>query len=242
MDKILIDADSVRFFVNPPRNDKCAIYLEAVKRAYGDMSRRTLHFGSEKYKGQSKKAEESRQVLRDKIVDLLLKEESKLFAFRSSRSFNIWHKKMCKKVSDIFTTCDESGVVPINATPEGETDPSVRNSTFSMGQAQKVVNMVWKYVFVFYQYFNALNETDYVSELDSFKRIIPLLHAPIDSKVIEAATSVGRDYSLKCTKPKWPWSQLNYCEYKKFQNDIRNKLKKKGQCPFLWELENFPFE
>ena len=238
---LTMERASIRFFVNPPANNKEAIYAEAVKRAYTDMSRHTLHYSNKKYKGQTKKATKAIEDLKDDISRKLLAYETELFDVTTQTGFDKLHKSMCKSVSKSFTSADSEGIIPIMATPKKAT-PKKRRNTFSMGQSQKIVNMVWKYVYLFYQYFNAENDSNYAFELERFKTTIVFLHAPIDSYVVSAATKKGSDYYLKCKAPKYSWSQLFYKEYFGFQKQIREELAKSNQHPFIWELENYPFK
>ena len=230
----------IRFFVNPPENNKGAIYAESVKRAYSDMSRHTLHYQSEEYQGQTKEATQARDNLKNKISEKLMEYEKEVFVVSSQDRYDGLHRSMCEIVSDIFTSPDDNNITPIEATPD-DADSSMRKCTFSMGQSQKVVNMVWKYVYLFYQYFNAENNVNYASEVKQFKDVIDFLHAPIDSYVVSATTKSTSNYYLECKAPEFPWSQLSYDEYLGFQNDLRKQLKKTNQHPFLWELENYPF-
>ena len=236
MPRIEMNEASIRFFVNPPLNNKDAIYTEAVKRAYSDMSRHTLYYANDKYKGQSKKATEARDAIKESIKNDLKEMEDQLFSVDSQPDFDKLHLEMCKSVERAFTSADSDRIIPINATPDKAND-SQRKETFSMGQAQKVVNMVWKYVYLFYQYFNAKTNSDYAEKIKSFEKIVKFLHAPVDSYVISAATK-----DLGCEAPKYPWSQLYYDEYLDFQKSLRNNLNNYGKpCPFIWELENYPF-
>ncbi len=241
MSDLKMEHASIRFFVNPPENNKDAIYAEAVRRAYSDMSRHTLHYKSKKYQGQTQEAIQARVALKGKIEKTLAGYEAQIFAVKSQKEYDDLHKSMCEKVSDIFTSPDDNGIIPIDATPD-RADSEKRKSTFSMGQSQKIVNMVWKYVYLFYQYFNAENYSNYANEVEQFKDIIDFLHAPIDGYVVSAVTNLTSAYYLNCEAPEFPWSQQSYDEYTSFQNRIREELNKSNLHPFSWELENYPFK
>lgn len=240
MTKIKMDAASIRFFVNPPQNSKEAIFTEAVRRAYSDMSRHTLHYNSPKYIGQSKSAILAREKLREDIAYKFIEEEQNVYSIDLQEKYDKWHKEMCEYVYSVFTTEDDEHIIPVKPTPK-HVGSIERKECFSMGQSQKLVNMVWKYVYLFYQYFDAVIENSYTKELTNYSNIIEFLHAPIDSYVTKAVTDSDSKYNLGCKKPDYPWSQLNYGEYKTFQDDIREKLESKKEYPFIWELENFPF-
>ena len=252
--KITMDAMAVKFFVSLPdctQEAECrkAVYQEAVKRAYGDMSRHTLRYDADEFQGNSKSANDNKEKLKTEIAKYLSNEENNVLGAQSKSEYDSIHNRLCKKVSDIFTGeevivtgKDGKGIRPLEATPQNCKDPEKRKKTFSMGQAQKVVNMVWKYVYLFYQYYHATDNKLFDSELMQFNNVIPFLHAPVDGFVIEAATKKKPTYlEKKIKKPNWPWSQLNYEEYMDFQNDLLTELEKDDECPFLWELKNWPF-
>lgn len=225
-DKITIDAVAVKFFVNPPANGfKYEIYQEAARRAYGDMSRHTLHFTNPRYCGETKEAIVLREELKRRLGCLLLGKER--YILDHPKDYNDNHKDLCNSVSKIFTVaCNEQESLCIA-------------ESFSMGQAQKFVNMVWKYVYLFYQYFYA-TEKSFDEELKLFNIIIPYLHTPVDSKVIEAATK--KAYLKERINGPFPsWSKMTYEEYMEFQQKLRDNLPE-GTCPFLWELKNWPFQ
>lgn len=236
---ISMNAMCIKFFVNPPANNKDAIYAEALERAYGDMSRHTLHFNEAFSKLEDKK-EKEKEITRIKveIAELLKNEEDSLFECNDQDEYNNWHKNRLYEIVGIFI---KEGYIE-KTYPEDTTDKNLRHDTFSIGQAQKILNMVIKYVYMFYQYFNAVDNS-YEKELQNFSHTTDLLHTPVDSYVIDAACKKKNNkYCLGCKKPDYAWSQLSYEEYNIFQKDIRDKLKAKGDVPFLWELNNYPFK
>ena len=254
--KITIDAIAVKFFVglsDCTQEAECqiAVYKEAVKRAYGDMSRHTLIYTAPEYQGNTKWANENKENLKAEIAKYLKNEEKRVLGVQSECAYDRIHEELCKMVSDIFTSektdvKDKDGNdvkrIPLEATPQPCDNPETKKKTFSMGQAQKVVNMVWKYVYLFYEYYHAADNRLFDAELKQFDKVIPFLHAPVDGFVIEAATKKNPKYlDKRIDKPASPWSQLNYEEYMKFQRALREELKKQDEFPFLWELENWPF-
>ena len=97
-------------------------------------------------------------------------------------------------------------------------------SRFTIGMAQKWVNMTLKYLWL-------------LGAIDGEN-----LHAPIDRTIIRAATnkegewSLGIDYKYKHNKlNNWPsWDDIN--EYKKFQDSIRKEaLNRFNYSPISWE-------
>lgn len=235
MAKILIDEATVRFFMGPPKNDKKHIYGEAVRRAYIDMSRRTLHYQAEEYKGTSTSAYQRREIIRNEVADYLFKQEPIVLSITTEAEYDKWHETACREITNLFTKF-RNGIQPLKPISQATKDED-RKNTFSMGQAQKILNMTWKYIYMLYNYYNAVDNS-YSVELASLSRISPFLHAPIDSYVLQAAT----DAKIGCEGLSYPWSQLLYGEYFEFQKSLREKLRSRlKQDPFLWEIENYPF-
>lgn len=96
---------------------------------------------------------------------------------------------------------------------------------FSFGQAQKWVNMTFKYLYLF-----GLCQKDVVQ-----------LDVPIDSYIIKAAKSDGTEYGLaiKGVTEK-AWSNWDKCAYDKFQKEIKEMVKvkfKNFKNVFEWECK-----
>ena len=92
----------------------------------------------------------------------------------------------------------------------------------SYGQAQKWVNMTIKYLYI-------LEVEGY-----TFDSIFEDLHIPIDNYVFDA---VKKELGIK--RPADAWSKLDKKEYLKYQEDIREELRKKNSSPLIWEFENW---
>lgn len=86
------------------------------------------------------------------------------------------------------------------------------------GQAQKWVNMTLKYLWLL-GYWKA-NEAEILKSV---------LHVPVDSYIMKAA----KDIDIKVPKKKW--SKWEEREYKKFQGNIREKIKEEKKTPIEWE-------
>lgn len=92
----------------------------------------------------------------------------------------------------------------------------------SYGQAQKWVNMTIKYLYI-------LEVEGY-----TFDSVFENLHIPIDNYVFDA---VEKELGIK--RPADAWSKLDKKEYLKYQEDIREELRKKNSSPLIWEFENW---
>ena len=92
---------------------------------------------------------------------------------------------------------------------------------FTYGQAQKWLNMTIKYLYLFGGY--------------TFDSVFEYLHIPIDNYIFNAVKD-----ELKINRPKnISWSKLDKKEYLKYQEDIREELRKKNSSPLRWEFENW---
>lgn len=92
----------------------------------------------------------------------------------------------------------------------------------SYGQTQKWVNMTIKYLYIL--------EVEWYT----FDSIFEDLHIPIDNYVFDA---VEKELGIK--RPADAWSKLDKKEYLKYQEDIREELRKKNSSPLIWEFENW---
>jgi hypothetical protein len=79
---------------------------------------------------------------------------------------------------------------------------------FHAGQAQKWLNMTLKYIYTIGE-----------DRIPGFASVYPLCHAPLDKYVLEALWQYGFEVLSKV------WSQIDYDEYLKCQQWIRDKFK-----------------
>ena len=152
----------------------------------------------------------------------------------SPDAFNKWHKTLCDAIviinceieqlqakDETFHTINISDVLC-------HVDKNIQSShVFTYGQAQKLVNMMLKYLYIYY-------DCEGWNDLD---KLVAYFHVPIDSYVLKAASEKNKDM---------PWSKINcYEEYKRCQEEIqtfvRGKYQQKYQNAFEWELTEWPF-
>jgi hypothetical protein len=91
---------------------------------------------------------------------------------------------------------------------------------FHAGQAQKWINMTLKYVYTIGE-----------GRIPGFAPAYPLCHAPLDNDVLTRLTQYGFEWPSKA------WSRLDYDEYLKCQEWIRDKFKPTPPLSiefFLW--------
>ncbi len=219
---------------------KKAIFSRAFKSAYKDMSVHTVEYKSEAkylYFG-----DDSKRCLENKHkVACAIKEYVEINIFKdflsdpqkycSQEKFDCWHRKACYSFAKI--DCEVLGLRNSNNEVNsynisellfhrGDTGETI----FTHGQAQKLVNMMVKYFYIFYQ-------CEGWKELENIKFYA---HAPIDSFVLKAAF-FDEDYCGPA------WSRItDYDFYIGIKNRIDNVAKaQKYSSGFLWELANWPF-
>ena len=161
-----------------------------VQRAYRDLNR-TLH-------GVSRLAEGVE--LRERASLLLCSGLTSIAdsgTVLAQEAFDAWHCESCKQLEGVYA---EYGY------------------KFYVGQAQKWINMAFKYVHVFGE-----------GQLPGFKRLYAYGHVPLDNIMIIQL----RNYEAPVLSK--PWSRLcNYSEYMDFQNWFRGRFP--GSAPLSVEF------
>lgn len=240
--KILVSKEVLDFLtgVHGDRNDKeqrkAAIFNRAFELAYRDMATHTVvytQFALDNYvQNSNKRCNENRkaikQAIRDFVQDEIFgKDLSALKKEIQANQFDKWHKSACNTFVEI--NCKIEGLnglentVLISKLLCNKADKS--KNVFTYGQAQKLINMMVKYLYIFYR-------CEGFDELDMIK---DFAHAPIDSYVLKAAgIEANGDIA---------WSKIdNYKTYKEYRDDIKQKAVKKGyKNDFQWELAEWPF-
>lgn len=167
------------------------------EKAYLDMCR-TLRFGEDKTKKYVWKSDVQKIVI-ESINDL-----SKLAEKIDQDSFDIFHKKECKKMIKV----QQDGVFS-------------DDNSFTVGQAQKWINMTYKYLLLL-GYWN-----------DKTEVIKKLLHAPVDNYIIQSASIQSKSgksnairYGLDVKKPeKEAWSKWkSYTKYLDYEKKLRERV------------------
>ena len=135
-----------------------------LDRAYGDF-KRTIH-GI----GEQPKADEARnragQFLKEKISSI------QAMKAPTQSQFDNWHRSVCFGLATIYEQCDYAH--------------------FFVGQAQKWINMTFKYIFAFRE-----------RRLRGFGHLYDTCHAPLDKEFIKGLLPYGFS-PLPCA-----WSRLN---------------------------------
>lgn len=157
-----------------------------------------------------KAAPNERDGLREKATAILESTIEELKRTAPS-SFRSWHEKTCEELIACY----------------GE-------QPFSYGQAQKWLNMLLKYLYVYgVQGYEGLFTPERIDALDM----------AIDSKVIDGLHK-GK---YKIRRPALAWSKWDKDTYLAYQHEVRAKLKNASdienedeRIPFYWELINWP--
>lgn len=162
----------------------------AIRCAYRDMCR-TIRYGDMSTDDIDNLYASGSRVIHDDLDMMMLT--------NSQNEFNQAHKQTCESLINEFAS---------------------RGVILYYGQAQKWVNMTFKYL--------------HILKLDEYNLVpsFPYLHIPLDSIVLEKATK-----QLKLDIKDLTWSRYDYQTYIAIQNEIREALN--GQNPLIWEFESW---
>lgn len=200
-----------------------------AKRAYLDLARtvKYKYSSSELEEMKSKKSSEedrdkannfieSKNNLISEICSAILFSEE---VIESEKSFDKWHEEKCKEITEKMNG---------NYETVNNSDEKVLNKSFTIGQAQKWVNMTLKYLWLL-DTLPAGVEPEY-------------LHVPIDSYIIEIAYDNKNKFDNALGLEKMPeesWSKLSeYEDYFEIQKEIREAIKTNTTnetIPIKWE-------
>lgn len=217
--------------------NKKPTYDEAYKRAFQlawkDMATHTLKI-SENFKdeynsyfnGESELKTKNRKWLKEQLADIIKKHFDELLEVKNKDDFSKCHNKICEYIVEKFP--ENKIKYRIDKKDKKETadveikmfythiDKNIK-VTFSYGQAQKLVNMLVKYMYIYHDLYEFECPADVTFNVE-------LYHVPIDSIILK---EIGK--SNIC------WSKIN--DYKKYEN-IQEKINKKveEENSFIWEL------
>jgi len=153
-----------------------------INRAYRDLNR-TLH-GIDRHKGKHKLFNSATNHLRSIFIEIK-ETPSKP---KSHKNFDKWHESNCRKLKNLY---EENGFM-----------------NFAIGQAQKWINMTFKYIF-------CMGE----SRLPGYFDLYEFCHVPIDNIILDNISQSGAPV-ISC-----PWSRLDdYTEYMSLQKWFREKF------------------
>ncbi len=217
-------------------------YDRAFQLAWKDMATHTLKISknfedeyNSYFNGESKLKIKNRKWLKEQLADIIKKHFDELLEAKNEDDFSVCHEKICKYIVKELSECEieyrtdkkdeEQKAVDSIKKIYTHMDDSIKK-TFTYGQAQKLVNMLVKYMYIYHYIYEFECPADVTFNVE-------LYHVPIDSYVLKA---IGNKNS---------WSKIdNYDDkdncYKKLQTEIFKQAKKDGyNISFLWELNNW---
>lgn len=214
-------------------NDQSNIPYICAKRAYLDLAR-TVRYEYSSSKLEEMKSKKSSEEDKDKATNFIdskneliknicenilspIKTKEGEISFKNS-DFDDWHKAKCEEIINFMNNSIDKSNTKI-----------LKKESFTIGQAQKWVNMTLKYLWL----------------LDALPTGVKpeYLHVPIDSYIIEIAYDNKNKFEnalgLLEDKPPKSWSKLSeYDEYFKIQEAIRKAIKTNTTnetIPIKWE-------
>ncbi len=163
----------------------------------------------------------SNRYAKERCIEII-EAKFKELAHTEEQGFDRWHREACETMIDFY---------------KREKDYSL-----SCGQAQKWINMALKYAYLY--------DADDRKDLDRFRAVF---HVPVDRYI---ADGVAHDLAIlpptydgfhspdspalfDSGKLNYAWSRIKcYKTYLKYQEEIREKLKKQnnGRTPLEWEF------
>lgn len=182
----------------------------AIRRAYTDMSRRTLHFR----KGTSDEEKADLKGCAVNAIRKALEDLAKKKCMRDQDAFDEWHRKLSNNLCHIYN------------------DSDLLEEDFTCGQAQKWINMTMKYLWTY--------EITGIepSVLPSMKEIETFLHIPLDRKILKKNYS-GIKLS-GAGSDGYAWSKIqDYESYNSYQKEIREAILKEYESPIVFELKHW---
>ncbi|WP_263832049.1 hypothetical protein [Sulfurospirillum oryzae] len=153
-----------------------------INRAYRDFNR-TLHDFATQENGKSITDEAKKHLMREF-------EKLKTTPIKNQVDFDIWHQEQCLTIQAIYTKNNYQ--------------------SFHIGQAQKWINMTFKYIFSYGEY-----------DMPGYKNLYPFCHVPLDNILIQSLKDEGYSVPFQTC-----WSKISdYKTYLNVQKDFRNKFK-----------------
>jgi len=188
----LTSKEITKFWIRLYLNTTTNLTDACIKRAYLDVCR-TMH-------GIGKKQNEISYAILNNFIKEICKEVTSM-KFISQNNFDEWHEEKCNGLIEQFK--------------------KTLNYKISYGQAQKWINMTFKYLFV-------LGER----KINNIAMNYEFFHIPIDNIVLDKLSAMG------ISKLKTSWSRVDkYEDYLDYQNKVRSKFQ--GQIPMDVEFRIF---
>lgn len=163
--------------------DNNDLLAACINRAYLDFNR-TIH-GIDKIITKDRLYLETSDYIKESFSDI----REGYVCIAQQEKFDVWHRSICSELSSYY---NKHGY-----------------STFSVGQAQKWINMTFKYIFTMGE-----------DRIPGYRDLYEFCHIPLDNIILKKLTMQHAFPALACA-----WSRLNdYVEYLAYQKRIRQKF------------------
>lgn len=160
--------------------------LLAVRKAYADMAMRTIN-GFSKVNDKDKR--KLRKNFANKFIDAFCKAEAPL----TQEAFDARHQEVCDDfLTKLNKLCTDCGV----------------NEPPCYGKAQKIVNMTFKYLYLF-------------EKNEPIQPLFAFCHMPLDSSIFRYLKEKFKEHGLDAKLFETAWSKLNAGQYREIQTAIR---------------------
>ena len=223
----------------------------AVNKAYRDMMQHNMNgFGLKKvYKFKCKtdinKSQTRKNILtkKNKIVKDLKEEIAENFVkiFEEGKFDNDVHLNLCKNFLTSFKSKLEDLNKDIKALMPDTPDAQVDIEQLKFGLAQKIINMSFKYLYLFDIKENNTSDNEH--------NIFENCHMPIDSYILKYLNNEGKIKEITVENTvyklnKLKWSQLDEDQYKELRESIKkyceNTYQDDRKFPFFAEFYIWP--
>ncbi len=208
--------------------DKSTIIDSIVSKAYFDATQQGAFNTLLSDEGLKKSADAAKKSVRDSIVEKL----SVFKAHKDIKSYDDWHESICTDVLKKYKDINDG------------------QERFTYGNAQKILNMTMKYLYMLANIYGDECQNQELRELFSeIKKAEAYLHVPIDSYIIDAiwddtaielpirkeSTAKRDKFYARPSEYVEGWSTWNDTTYLDVQNGLREHLGSEADSPIVWE-------
>ncbi len=217
------------YFKIQPTDSKDTILRAICEKAYADATVEGAFNTMLTTDSLKVKASESKEAALKKLV-------TSLSSFAdNTEDYDSWHNNFCKDIKDSY---------------KGEINDDIKDR-FSYGNAQKLVNMAMKYLYLLSEIEMFFEDADAKKLFEAVKDHSEELHIPIDSFIIDAIwrdtqvdlplqdnTSAQRKKEYKTPSDYVQgWSTWKEETYISVQKALLDYIKAQGKHPLEWESE-----
>ena len=235
--------NDVSFWTGFYKNDDPITW--ASNKAYLDMNRTMTFRESDSGKTEKEKRDiqEKRNRWRDEVTEKI---RGRINETDKYNGFDQWHKETCKEMISFYSNKGDGQSILVLREKNKRTN---KEATLSVGQAQKWLNMMLKYLWLLDRL--GLLEKEFSTFVRKHREFF---HIPIDSYMIRyikreskrkrtndfpKPNGLNNEHSIGCLSGS-EWSKINeYEKYLSYQKAIRDDLSESKAIPLQWELEHW---